>query len=330
MIDIHLGPIPPPIGGGISIYLKRLLKIEKESIFIDERKFINEKNINLNVIFGMVRYIIFLLIQFSRREKKNIIYHKYQREIRLILYFLSILSKSEFSLVIHGRSLIEQYKKSNIFIKTLMKKMLEKAKFIQVVNKEYKRFILDLKVKNKNIFVKNAFLPPPEDEEEEIKKKYSLKLKNFIDTRSPLIVANASSLQFYKGIDLYGLDLCINLISDLKTKYPNIGLIFGLTTYKKNNDYLIRMKNNIKKLNLAKNFLIAIGLKDFWPIIKKADLMLRPTYKDGDSISVREALYLGTPVITSDTTSRPKGCILFKNRNYEDLMKKTNSFLKKI
>jgi len=38
-----------------------------------------------------------------------------------------------------------------------------------------------------------------------------------------------------------------------------------------------------------------------------AGALLRTTLYDGDSVSVREALYLGTPVIASDNGMRPAG-----------------------
>jgi glycosyltransferase involved in cell wall biosynthesis len=42
----------------------------------------------------------------------------------------------------------------------------------------------------------------------------------------------------------------------------------------------------------------------------ECDLLLRTTRYDGDSVSVREALYLGTPVIATDNGMRPEGVYL--------------------
>jgi glycosyltransferase involved in cell wall biosynthesis len=42
----------------------------------------------------------------------------------------------------------------------------------------------------------------------------------------------------------------------------------------------------------------------------ECDAMLRTTLYDGDSVSVREALYLGTPVIATDNGMRPEGVVL--------------------
>src|SRR3981189_3298333 len=39
----------------------------------------------------------------------------------------------------------------------------------------------------------------------------------------------------------------------------------------------------------------------------ESDVVLRTTLYDGDSVSVREALYIGTPVIATDNGMRPPG-----------------------
>ena len=45
-------------------------------------------------------------------------------------------------------------------------------------------------------------------------------------------------------------------------------------------------------------------------VVASADLFLRTTWYDGDSISVREALWLGTPAIATDNGMRPPGVTL--------------------
>ncbi len=46
--------------------------------------------------------------------------------------------------------------------------------------------------------------------------------------------------------------------------------------------------------------------------LRACDVFVRPTRADGDSISVREALALGVPVVASDVAQRPQGTLLFK------------------
>ena len=47
-------------------------------------------------------------------------------------------------------------------------------------------------------------------------------------------------------------------------------------------------------------------------VLKAASLFVRPTFADGDSVSVREALALGVPCIASDAAERPAGVHLFR------------------
>lgn len=315
MQNVNIGPLPPPLGG-ISVYLYRLSKLEKRSIFLDVKEFNNFFKNNL-----------WLIKQTFNFNKKNFICHSHPLNIKLLLYFLSCLSIHDFSLVIHGRSLIEQYNKANFFIKLLTRKMLKRAKFIQVVNNDYKIFINSLGIRNRNTFVKNAFLPPPLEEESKIITTYEEGLIDFIQTKKPLIVANAYALVFHNKEDLYGLDMCIELTKLLKKDFPYVGFLFALANEKTNNFYFEKMKNRVKQLNLQKNFCFMIGQKELWPIFKKADLIVRPTNTDGDSISVREALFFNIPVIASDVCDRPEGTKLFKNRNLADLYKKTKEIL---
>lgn len=53
--------------------------------------------------------------------------------------------------------------------------------------------------------------------------------------------------------------------------------------------------------------------------IRKSNVMIRTTLYDGDAVSVREALHLGTPVIATDNGMRPKGVRLMPPSNTEAL-----------
>ena len=200
MQNVHIGPFPPPLGG-ISVYIYRLSKIETNSAFIDSKRLIGTK-----------KFKFWLIKQAFDLKKKNFICHTQSNKIRLIFYFLSCISVHNFSLVIHSVPLIDQYNNSNKLVKLFVRKMLDKANYIQVVNPHLKNFIKSLKIKNENVFVKNAFLPPPLEEETKIKNSYEKELIEFLNSKSPIIVSNAYFLEFYNNQDLYGLDMCIELI----------------------------------------------------------------------------------------------------------------------
>src|SRR6185503_11969747 len=47
-------------------------------------------------------------------------------------------------------------------------------------------------------------------------------------------------------------------------------------------------------------------------LMARSAVFVRPTFRDGDSISVREAVSLGVPVVASNVGSRPDGVALFE------------------
>ncbi len=170
-------------------------------------------------------------------------------------------------------------------------------------------------------------MPPPLEEEKQILNTYSKILFDFVEKRSPVIISNGGYIRIYNNIDLYGIDMCIELTNELKKSFPNIGFIFALADKKKNDWYFRKMKKKIKELNIEKNFTFMTGHKEIWPLFQRADLMVRPTLLDGYSVSVAEALYFNCPVIASNVSKRPKGTIIFKNRNFKDFSEKCKRIL---
>lgn len=317
MKDTHLGPIGKPLGG-ISVYLYRLSKLEKNSDFIN--------SVNL---LGTRKFKFWFIKQILSRKKRNFIIHLHSNYIKLLFYILCLFTKHKYSLVVHSNIFIDEYRKSNSFLQFFFKKALQKAYFIQVVNSQYKEFLKNVGVSEKKIKIKNAFLPPPLNEEPLILNTYSENILKFINEKNPVIISNSGYIRIYKNMDLYGIDMCVELTSELRKQYPNIGFVYALADKNKNHFYFREMKNKINELNIQKNFIFMTGQKEIWPLFKRADLMVRPTFMDAYGISIEEALYLGCPAVASDVCERPKGTILFENRNFKDFLDKCRAILLK-
>jgi glycosyltransferase involved in cell wall biosynthesis len=56
-------------------------------------------------------------------------------------------------------------------------------------------------------------------------------------------------------------------------------------------------------------------------LLNNCDILLRTTLFDGDAISVREALFLGTPVIATDNGMRPQGVNLIPMHDADAMTK---------
>ena len=98
-------------------------------------------------------------------------------------------------------------------------------------------------------------------------------------------------------------DLALQI--DVMEQFPGIGLlIIGSGSLEAELRAMIAAKPYGKDILLAGDVPHAATLR----AIQQCDMLLRTTHYDGDSISVREALHLGTPVIASNNGMRPGGC----------------------
>jgi len=125
-------------------------------------------------------------------------------------------------------------------------------------------------------------------------------IAKWLQTHKPVLAATGSETPEY------GIDLLLNAVGHLRsTRFPNVGcIVMGL-----NNP---NPPDNVLTIG-------DIPHLDCLGLMSKADVFVRPTFADGDSISVREALALNVPVVASDCAHRPDGTVLFETGNSEDL-----------
>ena len=106
----------------------------------------------------------------------------------------------------------------------------------------------------------------------------------------------------------YDLSLQIRSMEELRTAHPELGLlIVGSGSLEE------ALRREIEESPHAEHILLAgdVDHQDTLSAIRRSAAFLRTTHYDGDSISVREALHMGVPVIASENGMRPEGCVLF-------------------
>jgi len=124
-------------------------------------------------------------------------------------------------------------------------------------------------------------------------------IAEWLHTHRPILAATGNAEPEY------GINLLLDAVGQLRPRFPNVGcVVMGM-----NNPH--RPANVLTVGDIP--HLDCIGL------MSKADVFVRPTFADGDSISVREALALNVPVVASDCARRPTGTVLFETGNSEDL-----------
>lgn len=102
----------------------------------------------------------------------------------------------------------------------------------------------------------------------------------------------------------YDLALQIEVLGLIRGRYPNAGLaIIGAGSLERELRAQIRSRPYRDSILLCGDVPHEMTLR----AIHRCDLFLRTTFYDGDSVSVREALHLRTPVIATDNKMRPDG-----------------------
>jgi glycogen synthase len=105
----------------------------------------------------------------------------------------------------------------------------------------------------------------------------------------------------------YDLALQVDVLGLVRQSYPRAGLlIIGSGSLEE------ELRKRVQSMPYAEHILLAGDVPHAATLraIAQSDLFLRTTLYDGDSISVREALHSGVPVIATDNGMRPEGVVL--------------------
>ncbi len=315
---ILLGTFPPPIGG-VSIHLKRLSKLlEREGVDV----------IKWDISKGRFLFYPDCLKYFVQSLLKgNTILHLNALNIKYLItgIFFRLFARTEIYITNHNVSFFQT---KTLFREKLFYYLVKKSKRVFVINEHIlKEYPKDL---HNELPIKliSPFLTPDFENEEEIIASYPSAIWKFLKNRQPILLSNASRLNFFKNEDLYGLDMCIELTYRLKRSFKSVGFIFAIADEKFNKEYLKEMKKRIEELDIAENFFFLEKNNEIWPLFKKIDIFVRATNTDGFGISVAEALFFNKSAVASNVCPRPEGTVLFKSRDVEDLYKKTMNVLK--
>jgi glycosyltransferase involved in cell wall biosynthesis len=194
------------------------------------------------------------------------------------------------------------------------------------VNRALVEAVRTLGVEPSRIHYSPAFLPPADPRQE--RAMVAPAVWTFVGAHRPIIAANGR-VEWYRGQDLYGFDLLVELAARLKPDYPGLGIVVCLWEHGPHEDsYLQDLRRHAARSGVADHILFNPERGVFVPVLDAADVFVRPTNTDGDAVSVREALALGVPAVASDVVERPAGARLFRNRDLDDLEAKVRRALR--
>jgi glycosyltransferase involved in cell wall biosynthesis len=177
---------------------------------------------------------------------------------------------------------------------------------IVCVNEDIAEAVRALNTEGKQIEVKPAFVPLPA-----VEQPLPQALRAWMHSHPSFI---SVTLSFRPE---YGFEFLLQALRILRRRRPELGcLIMGGGEGRTGAEELVKANAVQGTVFLAGDLEHQLCLT----AISRSTAFVRPTFRDGDSISVREALSLGVPVVASDVGTRPKGTLLFEAGDVEGLI----------
>jgi glycogen synthase len=149
--------------------------------------------------------------------------------------------------------------------------------------------------------------------------RLSSDVEDFLATHQPVI----SCVGLFDPT--YGFDEAVRLMPPIREAFPNAGLMLIGDTRAADGCRALTTELGVEQhVKLCGN----LSHAECMEAINQSALFLRPTRYDGDSLSVREALALGVPVVASATDFRPAGVVLYRSDVPGDLTEKVLTTLR--
>lgn len=307
---LQLGPYPPPRGG----VQKNMLAIQYELLANGHQSSII--SITKSTEIGNEENVYhprspLELIKLIRKLKYDILHihigGDLPMRVQLLIFFCGVLAKGGKALLTFhsgGFTASEKGKKASVF--SLLGIAFRRYDQIIVVNKLMVEMFEKFGVKRENIRLIYPFVLNKPKAGVEIPKIF----QEFLQNHDKVLITVG-------GLETdYDLPQQINVMERVLKKFPKTGLIIiGSGSLRQ------ELQNRIDSKPYSNHILLAGDTSGdaVLHLIEKADLMLRTTIFDGDAISIREALFLGTPVVATDNNMRPSGLNLIPIQNIDAL-----------
>ena len=219
---------------------------------------------------------------------------------------------------------LDIYRSQNFIFKFFIRKLAMMNIKIICVSSIAKKEFMKLSIYSNNIEIIPAYITKISTKKKT--KSITKKLLDFTKNFNKIIVFYASKY-FKDADDIYGVTDVLKMLQIITKRNNDVGLVFCLSDL---NSDLIEIKENASNLGLSKKIFWQHGpIKNMYDLWELTDVYVRPTIKDGDSLSIREALEMNVGVVASDVAIRPKKVLVFKNRDIKDFSSKVNFALSK-
>lgn len=312
-----IGVYPPPVGG-ISVHIQRLAAyLDQQAIpYTLYDNTWGEKAKPVIYTGSVERWSLFYFF----RAKESVIHCHFLRwQVR---FFLSLLKLRGKRIVFSVHSYRPAESDPSLMKRWMIRWTGRLADQFICVSQRVANDIVEAGIPRDKVVVIPPFIPPVEEKNPRVPKR----VKAWLGRSEPLLVANGALGVFERGRDLYGADLCIELMRRLVNDVSGVRLLFCVT-HVVDETYRETLFQRVREYGLEDRLLFNEAPLDLYPVLQRADVFLRPTVSDGDAISVREALWYGVPVVASDAVERPASTTLFPDGDSAAFARETKEIL---
>lgn len=298
---IIVGTLPPPFGG-VTVYVDRCIRKWRQ-------------NKDLDVIHVSPRSIgrLLWLCMWKRTAEFHV------NTLHPLILFLLLVTGSCQRTVLYDHNHSRHLQPDSLIARFVFA-VASRVRRIEVANRRLTTIYRDIGIPDARIAVFLPFIPPDAAEEHALFSTLPERVRHLAcDPAIRLVINSAWKLvQTSANTDLYGFDTTAAIARRIAPEHPDLHFLFflGLTP---DDAHARRIVDDIYTLQ---NATLIVGNHIMWPALRHAFAFLRTTATDGDSVSVREALHFGTPVIASNAAERPDGVILYAYGDDDDLYRR--------
>jgi glycogen(starch) synthase len=307
---LFIGPYPPP-HGGISVHVWSACSLLRQRGFrcsvlnVEPRAPASEAYIKISSALGLARE----LVRHSWNDWAMHVHingHNPKSWMIALAGGLAAQSGPRSLLTIHSGIAPRYLRETTGALRGLARLACLQFDRIVCVNQEIAGVVKSLGIPMHRLEVQPAFLPLPVPPV-----RIPVELQDWLGTHTPVL----STAVFFRPE--YGFDLLVPALTALKKRYPALGcLVMGSGDDQLAAEMLVQREG----LKESVRFLGDVDHEMCLALMSRSRVFVRPTLRDGDSISVREAVSLGVQVVASNVGTRPSEVMLFAPGNIEELI----------
>ena len=316
-----VGPYPPPYGG-IAVGIERLsryLEANKVDFLVYNEARRTSPAERLQGVGGPRRT---LLRMFAVGPRRILHYQSHDWRMRCLVALWGMLPGRKSVISIHAQN-PELSMDTPPLKRALIRFFLKRTSAVIACNSDIVEQVVAITGNRSRVHHVPAFMLPPPSA---VDAALPADLEVFLAAHSPRLLW-VGAPQLLDGRGLYGLDQTLNLLERLRDRFPDLGCVLWLSDIRSKAYWQALWQKCVKRGLDRMLFVQTEGLPEIFPLYRRCDVYLRPTITDGDSVSVREALSLGTPVVASDVAPRPAGCVTFRDSDADDFLAKVEAVL---